>query len=290
MDTLDVWGEAAVVYFKYQEDYERALWIQNNCKDGGFYRNSLLILLNKNDIRNAVFYQDVIGSVVENEVKYDKGSFIGERAAWYFADEAHRNAITGWFGLLKGLGLVSRAAKAAIGSAALIAGPAELAREASVDAVAKIRNELAKRLRIEEAKCPCTVAENVGTVSRFLPGGSLTVSEQAGGHVLARHVGQTEEQLAARLSAQAEITTASTFTTRAQAESAISSALEANATKITEWTSKGASGRLTVDAAYSGGNVLTRGASTSTQGTGVRVILQGNGQGDYHILTGYPTK
>ena len=99
-----------------------------------------------------------------------------------------------------------------------------------------------------------------------------------------------EEQLAARLSAQTEITAASTFTTRAQAESAISSALETNANKITEWTSKGANGRLALDAAYSGGNVLTRGASTSTQGTGVRVILQGNGHGDYHILTGYPTK
>jgi hypothetical protein len=205
-------------------------------------------------------------------------------------DAGPKTELSQWFGLLKGLGLVSRAAKAAIGSAALIAGPAELAREASVDAVAKIRNELAKRLRIEEAKCPCTVAENVGTVSRFLPGGSLTVSEQAGGHVLARHVGQTEEQLAARLSAQAEITTASTFTTRAQAESAISSALEANATKITEWTSKGASGRLTVDAAYSGGNVLTRGASTSTQGTGVRVILQGLLDQKRNYPTGYPTK
>jgi hypothetical protein len=133
-------------------------------------------------------------------------------------------------------------------------------------------------------------AENAAPAfSRLSPGGGLMASENAGGHLLARHVGQTEAQLAARLSAQPNISAASSFATRAQAEAAVSAAFDANAARVAAWTSSGASGRLTLNAAFSGGTVMQRGAAAATQGTGVRVILQGNGSGGYHVLTGFPT-
>ena len=43
-----------------------------------------------------------------------------------------------------------------------------------------------------------------------------------------------------------------------------------------------------VNAPFSGGSVLVRGASSPAAGTGVRVVLQGNGSGAYHVLTGFP--
>lgn len=49
--------------------------------------------------------------------------------------------------------------------------------------------------------------------SRLAQPGGLTVSENAGVHLLARHVGLTDADLAARLSSQPGITAASTFTT-----------------------------------------------------------------------------
>lgn len=117
----------------------------------------------------------------------------------------------------------------------------------------------------------------------------LMESERAGGHLLARHVGQTESQLASRLVAEPNISAASTFETTDQAEAAVAIALETNAAKLENWRAKGANGRLTLDAAFPGGMVLKRGADTATEGEGVLVVLQGNGQGSYYILTGYPT-
>ncbi|MBL9167633.1 MAG: hypothetical protein JNN07_07820, partial [Verrucomicrobiales bacterium] len=73
------------------------------------------------------------------------------------------------------------------------------------------------------------LAADSGAFSRLAQPGGLTVSENAGGHLLARHVGQTEAQLGARLSAQPGIPAASTFVTRAEAEAAVSGAFNANA-------------------------------------------------------------
>ena len=72
--------------------------------------------------------------------------------------------------------------------------------------------------------------------SRLVPGGGLTAHENAGGHTLARHVGQTEAQLASRL-ANEPVPIASSFTDRAIAEAAISEALDANQAAITAWLS-----------------------------------------------------
>lgn len=74
-----------------------------------------------------------------------------------------------------------------------------------------------------------------------------------------------------------------------EAEQAVAGALSQNAEQIAAWVSRGANGRLTVNARFSGGQVLARGATETVQGTGVRLVLQGDGAGSYHILTGFPT-
>jgi len=61
-----------------------------------------------------------------------------------------------------------------------------------------------------------------------------------------------------------------------------------NASQVSNWVAAGARGRLVVNAPFSGGSVLVRGASSPSAGTGVRVVLQGNGSGAYHVLTGFP--
>jgi len=131
--------------------------------------------------------------------------------------------------------------------------------------------------------------EEAGAFSRLAEPGGLTVSENAGGHLLERHVGLSDADLAARLSSQPQLKNVSTFATRAEAEAAVAGALDANAASLSAWTASGAKGRLVLDAPFSGGSVLQRGATASVPGTGVRVVLQGNGSGAYSILTGYPT-
>ena len=135
-----------------------------------------------------------------------------------------------------------------------------------------------------------TQAANSGNLSsRLAPGGGLMAHENAGGHLLARHVGQTDAQLAARLAGNPRLPAASTFATRAEAEAATSSAFDHNAAQLSNWMGGGAQGRLILNAPFSGGSVLQSGASAVAPGTGVRAVLQGNGSGAYNILTGFPT-
>lgn len=135
--------------------------------------------------------------------------------------------------------------------------------------------------------------EELGTAannaSRLAPGGGLMAHEAEGGHLLAFHLGQSESQLASRLASNSRLSAASTFGTRAEAEAAISHAFDHNASTFSNWLSNGAQGRQVLNAPWSGGTVLQRGASSAVPGTGVRAVLQGNGSGGYYILTGFPT-
>lgn len=65
--------------------------------------------------------------------------------------------------------------------------------------------------------------------------------------------------------------------------------LDARAADLATWVSGGARGRLVLDAPFSGGMVMQRGASAATGDSGVRLVLQGNGAGGWNILTGFPT-
>jgi hypothetical protein len=127
-----------------------------------------------------------------------------------------------------------------------------------------------------------------GTFSEIVPGGGLAAHEAAGGHLLARHVGKTEADLATRLSAQPSLKEVSTFISRAEAESAISGALNARAADVNAWVAAGAPDRLILNAPFNGGSVLQRGASATVSSTGVKVVLEGTGGGNWRIITGYP--
>jgi hypothetical protein len=116
----------------------------------------------------------------------------------------------------------------------------------------------------------------------------LLMRSEGAGHLIERHVGRTAEQLADRLLREPHLKAASTFATLEEAIAATRTAIQANAGEIARWVSSGADGRMIIRAAFRGGSVLARGASDPAVGTGVRIILQGNGGGLWHILTGHP--
>lgn len=137
------------------------------------------------------------------------------------------------------------------------------------------------------------VAPNsVGGSTRIVPGGGLQAHEAAGGHLIQRHVGQTDADLIARLNAQPNITAASSFPNRATAENAVSSALDANSTRINDFLS-GSTNRLVLnhDTGSVVGSVVQRGSTTPVSSTSVRVVLQRDASmpTGYRIVTGFPT-
>ena len=128
--------------------------------------------------------------------------------------------------------------------------------------------------------------------SRLVPGGGLTAHENAGGHTLARHVGQTEAQLASRLATQPHIPRASSFRDRTIAEAAISEAIDVNQAAITAWLS-GSRLRLQLNpytASSQVGVSLERGATNLIPAQKVQAILLRDSHLSlgYYILTAYP--
>ncbi|MFV3404163.1 RNase A-like domain-containing protein [Pseudomonas sp. NY15463] len=129
-------------------------------------------------------------------------------------------------------------------------------------------------------------------VSPIVPGGGLAAHEAAGGHLLAKHVGQSEAQLLSRLSAEPKITGSSSFYDRTVAEKAVSQTLDMKRTEIANWLS-GSANRLRLDHTLSNpvGISVARGASGAVDANSVRVILVRDSKisTGYKILTGFPT-
>src|ERR1035438_2596440 len=66
----------------------------------------------------------------------------------------------------------------------------------------------------------------------------LSQDEKAGGHILRKHVGQTEEQLRERLKRERNITGASTYTDLSTAEHAVGAAIAQSQGQIQSWLSQ----------------------------------------------------
>src|SRR5882724_5943132 len=66
----------------------------------------------------------------------------------------------------------------------------------------------------------------------------LSRDEVAGGHILRKHVGQTEEQLRQRLRRERNITGASTYTDRSTAEHAVGAAIAQSRNRIDNWLNR----------------------------------------------------
>jgi toxin len=119
----------------------------------------------------------------------------------------------------------------------------------------------------------------------------LRQDEAAGGHILRKHVGQTEAQLRERLERERNITGASTYTNRAVAEHAVGEAIAQSQSQIQRWLSRsGGHPNLVLD--YDSetpiGRTINRGESQSHACAHALVVLKYVGPNDYYVLTSYP--
>lgn len=123
------------------------------------------------------------------------------------------------------------------------------------------------------------------------PTRDLSQDEAAGGHILRKHVGQTDDQLLARLEEERRITGASTYTDRSTAERAVGAAITASQDRIQGWLS-GSSGHpnlvLDFDSPTPIGRTINRGESQSHPCSHALVVLKYAGPREYYVLTSYP--
>ena len=115
----------------------------------------------------------------------------------------------------------------------------------------------------------------------------LEASEASGGHLIERHVGQTFDDLSTRLANSPRLSEVSTFASVDEAATAAITALQHNQAAVDTWITEGARKTLTISAPFEGGQVLSRGGVESITGSSVKVVLKGDGMGNWSILTGY---
>ena len=85
----------------------------------------------------------------------------------------------------------------------------------------------------------------------------LSQDERAGGHILRKHVGQTDQDLRERLQRERNITGASTYTDRSTAEHAVGAAIAKSQDRIQNWLSRrGGHPNLVLD--YDGDQAIGR--------------------------------
>ncbi len=123
------------------------------------------------------------------------------------------------------------------------------------------------------------------------PARDLSQDERAGGHILRKHVGQSEEDLRRRLDREQNITGASTYTDRNTAEHVVGGAIAKSQDRIQSWLSR--SGRhpnlvLDYDSDEAIGRTMNRGEVHSHPCTHALVVLKYAGPDDYYVLTSYP--
>jgi hypothetical protein len=135
------------------------------------------------------------------------------------------------------------------------------------------------------------LAERTVTPSTNSPVRDLSRDEAAGGHILRKHVGQTDDQLRERLERERRITGASTYTDRAAAEHAVGAAIAASQDRIDRWLNRsGGHPNLVLD--YDSptpiGRTINRGENQARPCSHALVVLRYAGPNDYYVLTSYP--
>jgi hypothetical protein len=119
----------------------------------------------------------------------------------------------------------------------------------------------------------------------------LRQDEAAGGHILRKHVGQTEQQLRERIERERNITGASTYTDVATAENAVGAAIADSHAQIQSWLDR--DGRhpnlvLDYDSPSPIGRTMNRGEIHSHVCSHALVVLKYVGPDNYYVLTSYP--
>jgi hypothetical protein len=144
---------------------------------------------------------------------------------------------------------------------------------------------------VSDVDVPDNAVDDIGSVGSYGiddTSALLTASEASGGHLIDRHVGQTFDDLSARLG-RTRLETVSTFADTDEAIAAVDSTLRHNQQAIDDWVRMGAEGKEEFVAPFTGGELLDRGASETVVGNGVKVVLKGDGTGGWYVLTGFPT-
>ncbi|HEX7424783.1 MAG TPA: RNase A-like domain-containing protein [Terriglobales bacterium] len=119
----------------------------------------------------------------------------------------------------------------------------------------------------------------------------LSQDEAAGGHILRKHVGQTDEQLRERLEREPGITGASTYTDRPAAEQAVGAAIATSQDRIQRWLNRsGGHPNLVLDYDSEApiGRTINRGENQSRPCSHALVVLKYAGPNEYYVLTSYP--
>ncbi|HWZ80979.1 MAG TPA: RNase A-like domain-containing protein [Terriglobales bacterium] len=118
----------------------------------------------------------------------------------------------------------------------------------------------------------------------------LTQDEAAGGHVLRKHVGRSDDQLRERLEHERNISGASTYTDRATAEHAIGAAIAVSQDRIQRWLNRAGNRPnlvLDYDSPQPIGRTINRGDAQSRACSHAVVVLKYSAP-SYYVLTSYP--
>lgn len=122
------------------------------------------------------------------------------------------------------------------------------------------------------------------------PSRDLSQDEAAGGHILRKHVGRTDDELRERLERERNISGASTYTDRPTAERAVGTAIAQSQARIERWLRPGGHPNLVLD--YDSpepiGRTINRGEDHSHPCSHALVVLKYAGPSDYYVLTSYP--
>jgi hypothetical protein len=138
---------------------------------------------------------------------------------------------------------------------------------------------------------PSSAAERSENRPAVGPTRDLGQDEAAGGHILRKHVGQTDNQLRERMERERRITGASTYTDRETAERAVGAALAASQERIQRWLNR-PSGHpnlvIDYDSPTPVGRTINRGETQTHACAHALIVLKYAGPNEYYVLTSYP--
>jgi len=120
----------------------------------------------------------------------------------------------------------------------------------------------------------------------------LSADEALGGHTLQRHVGKSDQELIERLRREPQISSASTYTDRATAESVVAAALRSDTRAFVSWRERSGP-RPNLALRYRAGRTIgrsvVRGRSQSVSCDRALIVLRWDGTRQrYYVLTSYP--
>ncbi len=121
---------------------------------------------------------------------------------------------------------------------------------------------------------------------------SLADHELAGGHLIARHIGQSLRDLEMRLQNEVTLRAASSFWDQEAAKASVCYAVMSSLSQVLSWLQAGPNNRLpittNVPVRHSIGYALVRNQVRVRFCRNVRVVLERLQPNDFFIVTGYP--